>query len=93
MNDETLNALKARGDQIKQALNAVLEQGKKLDNEIQESKYHIGEVDTGITYLRLCDQDRLILRPNQVYIFSICPGCVDCAALAALYETGTRIKR
>lgn len=86
MRDETLEALKAKGDQIKQKLNAVLEQDKKLGDEIQKSHYAISEVDTGIIRLYLCEQNLIILRPDQVYILSVAPDCAVCAHLAAPYK-------
>lgn len=86
MNDDALKALKARGDQIKQKLNAVLEQDKELGDEVQESEYYIGEVDTGITHLCLCEQNGLVLRPDRVYVFNIDPNCADCAEIAEAYK-------
>lgn len=43
--------------------------------------------EEAITVLFLCEQEHLILKPNQLYRFEVSPGCKRCQELAALYES------
>jgi hypothetical protein len=37
-----------------------------------------------VTVLSLCETERLVLRPNQLYRFVATPGCARCADLARI---------
>lgn len=36
--------------------------------------------------LALCEQDKIILRPDVLYILRVMEGCEDCETLAKAYE-------
>lgn len=36
--------------------------------------------------MRLCEQDHVVLRPNQLYIFTVDPNCPHCVKIAKSYE-------
>lgn len=40
----------------------------------------------GITYLRLCEQDHIVLRPNRLYYFTVDKNCAKCVELAKKYQ-------
>jgi hypothetical protein len=46
--------------------------------------YLIAQLD-GLITLGLCEQDKLILRPNQLYMFTVMENCSECRDLAAVY--------
>jgi len=50
-------------------------------------------MDTNVTLgevqeMALCEQGRVILRPNITYVFRVIEGCPKCAALAEVYKDG-----
>jgi hypothetical protein len=39
-----------------------------------------------ISVLALCEQDAVILKPDQLYRFEVVEGCEKCARLAGAYK-------
>jgi hypothetical protein len=44
------------------------------------------DANDAVTEMRLCESSRLVLRPGQLYRFSIAPGCDLCRWEASAYE-------
>jgi len=42
-----------------------------------------------VIVLALCESERLVLRPDQLYRFTVMPGCARCAELASSYSSQT----
>lgn len=42
--------------------------------------------DYPVKEMRLCEQDHVVLRPDQLYLFTVDEECKRCKEIAALYE-------
>lgn len=49
------------------------------------------DVGEGVEEMRLCEQEFLTLRPNQLYRFTVAPGCEKCEGIAAVYADHDRV--
>lgn len=58
------------------------EERKKRDLE----NYWRSSHDPEVMQMALCEQERVILRPNILYRFVVHPGCPKCARVAEIAE-------
>lgn len=47
---------------------------------------YVDEIEEPVCELYLCEPEKLFLRPNTIYRFSVDPDCPRCVALGKHYE-------
>lgn len=62
-----------------------LDDGHVYRNSLPTDEDVVEILPTNVVAMALCEVEKVILRPNQLYLFVVMPDCPKCESLASVY--------